>query len=509
MWPFNRSKRQDVAPVPAPALDGFFSTQTDGSMSKASLTSRVSLALKRSIQRELTLDHPVDEKGNAVAMDGSIQQAKMLASSNGFLPIQQIEYYAAQGFIGWQMCAILAQNWLIQKACGMPGQDAVRHGWEHTVNDGTKLDEKVLPKLRYYDDLFKIKKNCEEHMYFARVFGIRHTLFLVDHPEGDAYYERPFNPDSVTAGKYTGMTQIDPYWLAPVLDGEAAADPKSKHFYEPTWWIVNGKRIHRTHFVISRNLSDVADILKPSYFYGGIPTTQKIYERVYASERTANEAPLLMMSKRLITLTMDITQAMANWELFTEKMGQWSQLMNNFGVKVLGENETAELQDTALDGTDETIMTQYQLVAATAQVPVTKLLGTTPKGFNATGEYDAKSYHEFLETIQKNELTPLVNRHNLLVMRSFICPEFGVSKEVTIETQWAPTDSPTAKEQAEINKTKADTDKTLSDAGALDGLAIQQRLINDPDSGYNGMELALPEEPDDGGQEPDEGDVGT
>ena len=30
-------------------------------------------------------------------------------------------------------------------------------------------------------------------------------------------------------------------------------------------------------------------------------------------------------------------------------------------------------------------MTQYQLAASVANVPATKLLGTQPKGFNATG----------------------------------------------------------------------------------------------------------------------------
>jgi hypothetical protein len=44
-------------------------------------------------------------------------------------------------------------------------------------------------------------------------------LFLVD----DINYELPFNPDGVKPGKYKGMTQVDPYWLAPVLDLEDAS----------------------------------------------------------------------------------------------------------------------------------------------------------------------------------------------------------------------------------------------------------------------------------------------
>ena len=60
-------------------------------------------------------------------------------------------------------------------------------------------------------------------------------------------------------------------------------------------------------------------------------------------------------------------------------------------------------------------MSQYQLVAAAANVPATKLLGTTPKGFNATGEYEEASYHEELESIQANDLSRLLARHHLCV----------------------------------------------------------------------------------------------
>ncbi len=35
------------------------------------------------------------------------------------------------------------------------------------------------------------------------------------------------------------------------------------------------------------------------YNYFGVSVPERIYERVYASERTANEAPQLAMTKRL------------------------------------------------------------------------------------------------------------------------------------------------------------------------------------------------------------------
>ena len=126
-------------------------------------------------------------------------------------------------------------------------------------------------------------------------------------------------------------------------------------------------------------------------------------------------------------------------------------------------------------------MTNYQLVAAASNVPATKLLGTTPKGFNSTGEGEAKNYHEELESLQEHDLTELVERHHKLVMKS----EGLLLIETTIN--WRPVDSPTAQEIAERNKLKADTYSALVMSGAIDGEDVRYRIASDPDSGFHDM----------------------
>lgn len=484
------------------ALDSFFTTADHAPMKKELqefLSDKHSDILERSFRRfnnNLTrmqsqlVSNVAMDSAVKTAFDNSIEQVKAFASysGSGFIPTQVLDWYANQGFIGWQVCAILGQNWLINKALKIPFLDATRHGFERVTTDDVEVDPKIFNKLKKLDKKFKLRKNLVEHGKFAGMFGIRHTLFMVDGID----YEAPFNPDGVRPGSYRGMTQIDPYWISPELSFADASQPWNPHFYEPTWWQINGKRIHRSHFVISRNGNELADILKPSYFYGGIPTTQLIYERVYAAERTANEAPNLAMSKRLFTLTTDTSKALADLPAFMAKMQEWMSLVTNFSTKVVGGEEKIEQFDTSLASLDETIMTQYQLVAAIAGIPATKLLETAPKGFNATGEYESDSYHEMLESKQEDELSPIVERHTLLCQRSE-----GLAPEVEFEISWNPTDSPSAKELAEINKIKADTDKTYADAGALDGADIRQRVSKDADSGYNGIPEVVPEGPGD------------
>lgn len=422
---------------------------------------------------------------DGVTFDSSLKKTFVINQTtiNGL----QLYWYAQNTFIGYQACGIIAQHWLVNKACSIPAQDAVRKGFDITKNDGEKLPPEMLQAITRANKKFRLKKNLVEYLKMGRVFGIRIALFLVDVPDKIAYYENPFNPDAITPGSYRGISQVDPYWITPELDADAAGNPSSQYFYEPTWWRVNSSsvgslKVHRTHLVIMRH-AEVVDVLKPTYYYGGVSLPQQIHERVYAAERVANEAPLIALTKRSTVMSVDLDQAMLNPGKFTQRMTAWAQVLSNFGLKLIGKKETIEQFDTALADLDDTISNQFQLVAAVAGVPVTKLLGTSPKGFNATGEFDEANYHEELESLQETHLTPLVERHLMLVIRSEIAPQepFGV------DIKWKLLDAMTAKEQGEVNKLKAEAGAIAIQSGAISPGEERARLIADPDSGYNGL----------------------
>ncbi len=299
-------------------------------------------------------------------------------------------WYVSQGFIGHQMCAILAQHWLIDKACSMPAEDAIRQGYDIVSANGGELDPAIKKEIERYDEAFSLNAHMQDHVHRGRIFGIRIAFFKIDSPDPD-YYEKPFNLDGVRPNSYRGIVQVDPYWTAPVLDEEAAAHPDSLHFYEPTWWMINGRRYHRTHLIIFRTRK-LPDFMAPSYIYSGVPIPQQIMERVYAAERTANEGPMLAMSKRTTGFGTNSKKAFANKEQFDKRMSEWIEFRDNTAVKIYDKSEDELVQfDTTLADLDKVIMNQFQLVAAESRVPATKLLGTEPPGFNSNGSYSANS----------------------------------------------------------------------------------------------------------------------
>lgn len=425
------------------------------------------------------------------AMDGKVLDIKK-AADDGMCPtpmspakLRPSEYsvpdsiqgwYMSQGFIGYQACALIAQHWLVDKACTLAGEDAVRNGWTLKADGDDELTMELKSKIDDLDIEFGVHKHMTDMFRFTNIFGIRILIFVVD-SDDPMYYEKPFNIDGVRQGSYKGISQIDPYWMTPMLTSNCMSNPASIHFYDPEYWMVNGIKYHRSHLIISRT-AQPADILKPTYYFGGIPLVQRIYERVYAAERTANEAPLLAMNKRTTAIHVDLEKAVLNEEKFLDRIRLWVKFRDNHAVKVLGTEETMDQFDTSLSDFDSVIMNQYQLVASIAKTPATKLLGTSPKGFNATGEFETISYHEELESIQANMMTPFLNRHYLILMKSE-----GI--DIGLNIVWEPVDSITTQARAEMNDKKAQTGVQLITAGVISPDEERSRLKSDKYSGYN------------------------
>ncbi|VFR32516.1 Phage-related protein [plant metagenome] len=457
--------KRKPAPAPAPRR-GLFSTHPLGDKVQPKF-------------QMPTFEQPNGAPG--VAYDNGYIGERPSPKMASFTPVNeaQLGFYAAGSlFIGYQACAMLATNWLIDKACNMPARDAVRNGYLVTCGS-----EDIAAKLSRTDKKYAVKKHLRELVHFGRVYGGRIVLFDVQAENPEEFYKAPFNLDGIQPGSYKGMSQIDPNWVTPVLTDDNLRDPASQTYYEPTYWRIKDRVYHKSHLRIFVPYP-VPDYLKPHYRYMGVSVPQRMMERAYAAERSANEGPQLLMTKRLTSLGVG-DAALTNREALEKNLAEWVAYRDNYGVRVNGADETIQQFDTALADVDTVIMTQFQLAAAVANVPATKLLGTQPKGFNASGEYERSVYREDLESIQSNDMSPLLERHYQLVAKST-----QTELPEGIEIQWLPVDSPTAKEWAEIDKLKADRDGVLFNTGAVDAEDIRNRLREDRDSDYHNIEEA-------------------
>lgn len=435
----------------------------------------------KAIQR--TAPKPTANTNTNAAMDGCDGSAAQYQASFENANPHLLSYFiASSSFIGYYACALIAQHWLVAKGCEIKAKDAVKKGYDLSFGDGTEIDSKQIKRVEALDKKYKLKKNMFEGVKFRNIFGIRHILFKHTDPNFD--YEKPFNADSFRGGKYAGISQIDPYWITPEFDNADLVDPAAIGFYEPTFWLIQGNRYHKSHFVVLLG-DEVSDYLKPTYRYGGIPLTQKIYERVYAAERTANEAPQLAMTKRLQVRKTDLAKAQANKSKFVANLQTANEFRDNYGVTVVGKDEEINQLETSLADLDNLIMTQYQLACSIIGAPSTEIMGVSPKGFS-TGESDSDNYIEDVEEEQGNDMTEIAEAHYARLIPSTLAKEFGIS-DLEIDINWRPIKVMSEKEIADTNFSKSQSDMAAFNTGAIDNIDIRQRLVNDKQSGYSGL----------------------
>lgn len=414
--------------------------------------------IQKIFQRDFTKLMP-KVNGKTVAMDSSVCNCNFKGDD---IPNDILEFYGKHAFIGWQACAILRQNPYIDKACTIPAQDAISSDYKisylNNNKDEKEVDNEKLAEMKAISDKdFHIKDICYHANVNKKTFGISLVVPVVDGVD----YKQPYSIKKVRKGSYKGMVVVEPYWTSPQLDSDAVSNPMNVGFQEPTWWrMPNGTVVHKS-WCIKRCNSELPDILKPTYYYGGVPLTQKIYERVYAAEKVANEAPQLALTKRMLIADANIANLMANKEECNSILNLIQWCRDNFSVWFKNPGDDVKQIDTSLSDFDALVMTQYQLVASIADMPATKLLKTQPKGFNATGEYEQKDYIQSLQAIQDQDYLPILKMHYELFTKSF----YG--ETIDLSVVFNPIDTPTEKETAEVAKLWADVDATYVGSGVM------------------------------------------
>lgn len=479
-WGKKTKPQAEVAPK---AKEPEFSTSPElqeigSEMAKA----RAEMISSRTVQRKA----PTPNGTAGTAMD-SVGPGQVGLGGMDYVNQVVLSYYAASSsFIGYFAMAIIGQHWLVIKGNTMAVKNAVKKWYDISVNDGTPLDSDQIKYIEKMDKAYRLKQNMIQAVHMRNQFGIRHVLYKHTNPNFD--YSQPFNPDSWGVGEYAGISQIDPYWIVPEIDDEDLTDPTRIGFYEPTFWVVNGRRYHKSHFVILYG-AEVSDYLKPTYRYGGISKNQQAYERIYAAERTANEAPQLAMTKRqFVQSVKSLPAVQAGKSAITEKIKNSVDYMNNYGRLIIGADETMSKFETSLSDLTDVINNQFQLIAAIYGEPVSAFMSTEMGGFSS-GETEENFSLSNVEELQGNDLREIADAHYARLVPTMIKPKMKIDPE--IEMSWRPLKVMSAKERAETNNLNANTDSILDSLGYIDKIDGAKRLINDPDSGYSGMELPI------------------
>lgn len=136
-------------------------------------------------------------------------------------------------------------------------------------------------------------------------------------------------------------------------------------------------------------------------------------------------------------------------------------------IAIDADGEKFERTSSQLTGVPELFDRTNIRVAATAQMPVTVLLGQSPTGFDATGNADFQGWYDTCDRVRTHDLTPRVRRVVLLLLAAKDGPTAGRVPE-RVRISWPPLWRGTPKDQAAIAEQRARRNVAYVQAGIYD-----------------------------------------
>jgi hypothetical protein len=120
------------------------------------------------------------------------------------------------------------------------------------------------------------------------------------------------------------------------------------------------------------------------------------------------------------------------------------------------------------------IMTAFlNAVAGAADIPLTRLLGVSPKGLQSNGDGEERDYQSMVRARQNEMLAPALDRIDELLLRSALG---SVPSDVYYE--FAPLSQMSEKDAATIEAQRATTVKTYADTGLIPDVALSEIAKN-------------------------------
>jgi len=446
----------------------------------------------------------VPEK-NKLAMDAAIDGYGQWAMNSSL-------FAEGQAFLGYPYLSELSQRPEYRVISETWAQEMTRK-WIRFVSTGDGDIEDKSDKLKSIEAAFthyKVQAHLKRCVELDGFFGRAQLYIDLGNDTQDSAELKSSIGDGkmrlsrakIKKGSLKGFRVIEPVWTYP--NAYNANNPLSDDFFKPLTWFVMGKEIHHTRLLtfIGRQMPD---LLKPMYSFGGLSLSQMAKPYVDNWLRTRQSVSDGISNFSIMILLTDMASMLndgATLDLET-RADFFNVARDNRGLMMADKNsEDLKNVSMPISGLDHLQAQAQEHMCSVSQIPLVKLTGISPSGLNASSEGEIRVFYDKVEASQESFL-----RDNITTILNIIqLNEFGeVDPEIGFEFEklYGMDDT----EAANVFKTGVDADVALINAGVIWPQEARVRLAADSESPYASLdtsEEALPEPPQQPGQEQDE-----
>lgn len=313
--------------------------------------------------------------------------------------------------------SLYRSNWIARKIIDTYPSDMLRN-W---IKFNSEVEPSSLRKVNAVIRKTKTIEKLKEGLKWSRLYGGAAALILID---GDEDLSEPLDYDTIDIDSYKGLLVFD-RWSGVNPCSELIDDITDIEYGLPKYYEINLTadknkvrfnidnastiKVHHSRMLIFRG-RDLPLWEKQTETYWGESELEIVLSELKKRDNTSyNIASLTFLANIRVLKMSDLGQLLggqsqqARQNLYNVLNAQ-NQLMSNMGIYVMDKDDDFSAESYSFSGLSEIYESFMLDIAGACEMPVTKLFGRNPAGFNATGESDLTQY---ADTIAEKQITYL------------------------------------------------------------------------------------------------------
>jgi len=393
-----------------------------------------------------------------------------------------------------QVEASYRTSWLMRKIVDIPPLDMTRE-WR-----SWQADKDDIEKIEAEEKRLQLKAKVKRALVLARLWG---GSAIIIGSDGEPTEELRPNASTLNYLYVVSKNQLS--------CGQVITDIADPYYGKPSYYEVGSGServfLHPSRVVefIGQHAPDGGNLGANGFW--GDPLFQSIAGAVSNADLAQDGfASLIDEAKIDIIKIPDMMMNMGTVEYEQKLMNRLAAAKMGKGIHralIIDGNEEWDQRTVTWAGIPDIINTYLQIVSGAADIPVTRLLGQSPKGLQSTGDGEERDYHAMIAARQDEMLAPALDRIDEVMIRSALG-----DRPSDIWYKFNTLERLSPKDAAEIENKRADTVSKYSMTGLIEDTALSAIAKNAIiESGqWPGSEAAFEEADQDPG---DEGDLLT
>lgn len=390
--------------------------------------------------------------------DGLVNVVSGLGTQKAKRSFNQFKFSALSDF--GSLDAAYQSNWLARQIVDVPAEDMTREWRSIKCNDAEAI--------RVEEDRLRLPVVMNEALCWGRLYGGAGILMITGQD-----LAKPLNLNRIKKGGLQRLIVFDRFDMTALTLN--TWNVLAENYLQPEFYSIRGgsQQIHWSHFakVMGARLPRRQMMQTQGW---GDSELRKCLDDIMDIVASKDGIAELMQEANIDVITREgLTDELSTDQdaKIIKRYEMFSLMKSSINMALLDSEEKLDRLTLNLSGVAPVIETLMTWASGAADIPVTRLFGTSAKGLNATGEGDMGNYYNSIRSKQNTHLDPAIHPLDEVLVRSAL----GYMPD-DFNYEWNALEQLNDKEVAEAAKLRADTDIAYLESNVIQVSQVQRNL---------------------------------